>query len=164
MTNGNTPAINEGQFEIAEFRGKEVRKVLHDDEWFFSVVDVIEAVTESPRPRQYWTDLKRKLVDDEDFEQLYANIVQLKNARRNTGENGQPTPPTPRRSSGSSSRSRRRRPSRSNGGWRRSATSASLSSRTPKSPSNGQSWTTRSRAMMTSGSTPVSVRSWLGTT
>ena len=78
MTNGNTPAINEGQFEIAEFRGKEVRKVLHDDEWYFSVVDVIEAITESPRPAKYWNDLKTRLTEQEGFDQLSANIGKLK--------------------------------------------------------------------------------------
>ena len=78
MTNGNTPAINEGQFEIAEFRGKEVRKVLHDDEWFFSVVDVIEAVTESPSPRRYWAELKAKLVKEGANAQLFDAIEQLK--------------------------------------------------------------------------------------
>ena len=72
------PAIDEGQLDFVEFRGKQVRRVLYEDEWHFSVVDVIEAVTESPRPRQYWTDLKRKLADEGADEQVYANIVQLK--------------------------------------------------------------------------------------
>lgn len=53
MTSGNMAAINEGQSAIAEFWGKEVRKVLHNDEWFFSVVDVIEAITESVSPIRF---------------------------------------------------------------------------------------------------------------
>jgi len=39
-------------------------RVLWDDElekWFFSIVDVIAVLTESDRPRKYWSDLKRKL-------------------------------------------------------------------------------------------------------
>ena len=74
----SSPIIADGQLEIAEFRGEEIRRVLHDDEWHFSVVDVIKTVTGSDRPRQHWSDLKRKLVNDEGFDELYEKIVQLK--------------------------------------------------------------------------------------
>ena len=52
-------------------------RVFTDGEWFFSVTDVIEAITESPNPRRYWSDLKRKLTS-EGASQLYETIVQLK--------------------------------------------------------------------------------------
>ena len=78
MAESIAPVLGEGQLEIAEFRGKEIRKILHDDEWHFSVVDVVKAVSESKTPRRYWTDLKRKLVAEEGYDQLYDNIVQLK--------------------------------------------------------------------------------------
>ena len=42
----------------------------------FSVVDVISALTESNIPKRYWTDLKKKLI--EEGSQLYDNIVRLK--------------------------------------------------------------------------------------
>lgn len=74
----NGVLIGEGESQIALFKGKEVRQVFHGDEWFFSIVDVIEAVTETERPRQYWLDLKTKLSDEEGFSELYENIVQLK--------------------------------------------------------------------------------------
>lgn len=45
---------------IALFKGKSIRKVLHNKEWWFSVVDVIEALTESPTPRQYWGKIKQR--------------------------------------------------------------------------------------------------------
>lgn len=64
--------------KIAVFRGKKIRKVIHHDEWYFSVVDVIEVLTESSNPRRYWSDLKAKLIDNEGFNQLYDFIVQLK--------------------------------------------------------------------------------------
>ena len=67
----------QGQLEIAEFKGKEIRKVLHNDEWYFSIVDVIEAITESAQPRRYWVELKKKLVT-EGSDQLFDNIEQLK--------------------------------------------------------------------------------------
>ena len=47
------------------------------DEWHFSIVDVIEAITDSQNPRRYWSDLKRQLAQDEGAE-LYEEIVQLK--------------------------------------------------------------------------------------
>ena len=45
------------------FKQKQVRR--HWDEekelWYFSVIDVIEVLTDSSRPRKYWNDLKKKL-------------------------------------------------------------------------------------------------------
>ena len=45
--------------------------------WYFSVVDVIQILTDSNNPRRYWSDLKRKL-EEEGFLQLYDILVQLK--------------------------------------------------------------------------------------
>jgi DNA-damage-inducible protein D len=44
--------------------------------WYFSVVDVIEALTESPRPRKYWNALKTKL--QQEGSELSQNLGQLK--------------------------------------------------------------------------------------
>ena len=63
--------------KIAIFRGKEIRKTIHQNEWWFSVVDVISVLTDSTMPRRYWADLKRKLTS-EGFNELYEKIVQLK--------------------------------------------------------------------------------------
>lgn len=64
--------------KIAIFRGKQIRKTIHDNEWYFSIVDIVEVLTNSSIPRRYWSDLKSKLTDDEGFSQLYEKIVQLK--------------------------------------------------------------------------------------
>jgi len=65
---------------IKLFEAKKVRT--HWDEekelWFFSVVDVIEALTGTDRPRKYWSDLKAKLAKE--GSQLSENIGQLKMA------------------------------------------------------------------------------------
>ena len=60
------------------FEETEIRSVWDSEkeEYYFSVVDVVKALTGSNIPRRYWSDLKRKL--DEEGSQLYANIVQLK--------------------------------------------------------------------------------------
>lgn len=62
--------------KIAIFKEKQIRKVVFNDEWYFSVIDVIDALTESANPRRYWSDLKTKLTDNEGFNQLYDKIVQ----------------------------------------------------------------------------------------
>lgn len=46
------------------------------EEYYFSVIDVIGALTDSKIPKRYWSDLKKKLV--EEGSQLYENIVRLK--------------------------------------------------------------------------------------
>ncbi len=46
------------------------------DKWYFSIIDVIYALTQTPNPRRYWSDLKRKLASE--GSQLYEKIVQLK--------------------------------------------------------------------------------------
>jgi hypothetical protein len=62
---------------IAVFRGKEIRKTIHKNEWWFSVVDVIETLTGTERPRKYWNDLKNKL-SEEGYSELSEKIGQLK--------------------------------------------------------------------------------------
>jgi hypothetical protein len=46
--------------QLTPFEGTEIRKVWHDEQWYFSVVDVIQVLTDSPIPKRYWTDLKRR--------------------------------------------------------------------------------------------------------
>ena len=67
----------EEENKLIVFQDKEIRSVWHDDEWWFPVVDVIEILTESKRPRKYWSDLKKKL-NEEGFVQLSDIIGQLK--------------------------------------------------------------------------------------
>ena len=64
---------------IKLFESKQIRSEWNDKEqqWYFSIIDVIEILTESQNPRRYWSDLKRKL-NLEGFTQLYEIIVQLK--------------------------------------------------------------------------------------
>jgi DNA-damage-inducible protein D len=62
---------------IAIFQGKHIRKVLHNDQWWFSIIDVIEVLIGGGRPRKYWNDLKKKLLL-EGYDQLSEKIGQLK--------------------------------------------------------------------------------------
>jgi prophage antirepressor-like protein len=63
--------------KIAVFKSKQVRKTLHNNEWWFSITDVIEALTENERPRKYWNDLKLKLTK-EGYVEVSEKIGQLK--------------------------------------------------------------------------------------
>lgn len=65
---------------IRLFEDKKIRTAWNEteEEWYFSVVDVIEVLTDSNEPRRYWSDLKRKLNKEGASSQLYENIVQLK--------------------------------------------------------------------------------------
>ena len=47
--------------KIILFQEKQIRRVWHKEEWHFSIVDVIEVLTDSPIPRTYWSKLKTKL-------------------------------------------------------------------------------------------------------
>ena len=66
--------------ETKLFEGNHIRSVWDNEkeEWFFSIIDIIGVLTESKNPRRYWSDLKRKMNDEEGAVQLYENIVQLK--------------------------------------------------------------------------------------
>jgi hypothetical protein len=63
---------------IKVFEDKKVRMEWNNDEqdWYVSIVDVIDVLTGTANPRRYWSDLKRKLKIE--GSQLYENIVQLK--------------------------------------------------------------------------------------
>jgi len=63
--------------QLAAFEGNHIRKILHEGEWWFSVIDIVEVLTGSERPRKYWSDLKKKLLQ-EGYDQLSEKIGQLK--------------------------------------------------------------------------------------
>ncbi len=63
--------------KIALFKGKKIRKTIHNNEWWFSTIDVVEALTDTDRPRKYWSDLKTKLFK-EGYVEVSEKIGQLK--------------------------------------------------------------------------------------
>jgi hypothetical protein len=64
--------------QIQLFQGQQVRYVWDEEkqQYFFSVVDVIQVLTDNATPRRYWSDLKRKLKAE--GSEVYEKIVQLK--------------------------------------------------------------------------------------
>ena len=63
--------------KLALFEGRQIRKALHEGEWWFSIIDVVELLVGGDRPRKYWNDLKKKLLQ-EGYDQLSEKIGQLK--------------------------------------------------------------------------------------
>jgi hypothetical protein len=63
--------------KIAIFQGKQIRKTIFEDEWWFSVIDVIAILTDSDKPRDYWYRMKKR-VELEDGAQLSTFCRQLK--------------------------------------------------------------------------------------
>ena len=63
-----------------EFDGQPIRRVYDESTeiWWFSVIDVVQVLTDSNNARRYWSDLKRKLAQEAGTEQPYEKIVQLK--------------------------------------------------------------------------------------
>src|SRR3989338_3500676 len=61
---------------LVVFQGKKIRRTWFNDEWWFSVVDIVGALTQTDRSRKYWSDLKVKLIE-EGFE-VSEKIGQLK--------------------------------------------------------------------------------------
>jgi len=45
---------------LVVFQDKKIRRVWHTGQWFFSVIDVVAALTDSPTPRQYWGKVKER--------------------------------------------------------------------------------------------------------
>jgi DNA-damage-inducible protein D len=62
------------QNKIVVFGSKKIRRIWHNDEWFFSVVDVVEALTDSPTPRQYWGKVKQREFIDLQLSPIWVQL------------------------------------------------------------------------------------------
>ena len=68
-------------YALVVFKGAKIRRIWHDEQWYFSVVDVvIQAITNSGRPRKYWSDLSEKIGQLKI--EAYEKIVLLEMAQR----------------------------------------------------------------------------------
>ena len=63
--------------QLAIFEQKPIRKAEHNGEMYFSIVDIIEILTDSPSPKTYWAKLKKKLADESGV-QVFPNSELLK--------------------------------------------------------------------------------------
>jgi hypothetical protein len=73
-----TPERDLMMASLEEQAEAQIRRVWHEGRWFFSVIDVIGLLTDSTRPRTYWTDMKSRFQDDEGFTELCEQCHQAK--------------------------------------------------------------------------------------
>ncbi len=50
----------ESQGKIIVFGARQIRRIWYENQWYFSVVDIVGALTDSPNPRDYWYRMKRR--------------------------------------------------------------------------------------------------------
>ncbi len=69
------------------FENNEIRSIWDSEreEYYFSIVDVISALTDSNNPRNYWNMLKKRMAEEEKSE-LYTFCVQLKMKSKKDGK------------------------------------------------------------------------------
>ncbi len=65
---------------LVVFKGAKIRRIWQYEQWYFSVVDVIQAITDSGRQRKYWSDLSEKIGHLKI--EAYDKIVLLEMAQR----------------------------------------------------------------------------------
>jgi hypothetical protein len=58
MSEEQLPTDSGGKMVV--FGAKQIRRIWHEEQWFFSVVDIIAALTDSLNPRDYWYRMKRR--------------------------------------------------------------------------------------------------------
>lgn len=63
--------------KISLFEGKKVRRVIHGDEWWFSVIDICEVLTESLDAGAYWRKLKERLIDEKSEVVTFCHRLKL---------------------------------------------------------------------------------------
>jgi len=65
----------ENNNQIAIFKGKQIRKTIYQKEWWFSILDIIKVLTDSPQPKTYWAKMKER---DKEMAEPFPFWEQLK--------------------------------------------------------------------------------------
>lgn len=75
--------------ELVLFENNKIRRQLYKNEWYYSIVDIIQILIEQQdyeKSRKYWNKLKQRLINEEKF-QLETNCHQLKLPSKKDGKN-----------------------------------------------------------------------------
>jgi DNA-damage-inducible protein D len=64
--------------KIVLFQEKAIRRIWHNESWFYSIVDVMAVLTDSSQPSRYWNDLKKKISKNEATNQVFDKIEKVK--------------------------------------------------------------------------------------
>jgi prophage antirepressor-like protein len=68
MPENKNNELSHDSSKIAIFKGHEIRKILYNNEWWFSVIDVVDSLTDSANSRDYWFKMKIREKDDSGVE------------------------------------------------------------------------------------------------
>lgn len=60
--------------KIILFQDKSVRRVWLDEQWYFSVIDVVEILTDSPQPSSYWHKVKKEILKESDLLRFWQKL------------------------------------------------------------------------------------------
>lgn len=78
--NNDKNLTNTNDKDLSIFESKKIRKVVYNDEWYFSIVDIVSILIEQEdfqKSRKYWNKLKERLTNEESSE-VVTNCHQLK--------------------------------------------------------------------------------------
>ncbi|MFH1648930.1 MAG: Bro-N domain-containing protein [Candidatus Woesearchaeota archaeon] len=59
---------------LVVFQDRKIRRIWHQGDWYFSVVDVIEVLTDSPTPRQYWGKVKEREFKELELSPIWVQL------------------------------------------------------------------------------------------
>src|SRR5215468_6283615 len=68
----------EGDVAVQNFEGHSIRRIIHNGQPFYSVVDVAGALTGSKDAGAYWRNTKKRLIEDEGAVEAVTNCYELK--------------------------------------------------------------------------------------
>ena len=54
--------------KIILFQDRKIRRIWREDEWYFSVIDIVGVLTDSANPRDYWYKMKIRVKTEDGFE------------------------------------------------------------------------------------------------
>ncbi len=60
--------MKNNQNKLIVFESKKIRRIWHEDEWYYSIIDICGALTDSQNPRDYWYRIKKRVGDEEKME------------------------------------------------------------------------------------------------
>jgi len=66
-----------GANRLVVFQDKKIRRIWHANEWYFSVVDIVSVLTDSPTPRQYWGKVKDREFNDLELSPIWVQLKLL---------------------------------------------------------------------------------------
>jgi hypothetical protein len=64
----------EEQNKLSFFEGVTIRKVWHNEEWYFVINDIIEILAETDNPRQYWTKIKKRINEENQLQPIWLQL------------------------------------------------------------------------------------------